>query len=27
MMAELGPEQGRQVPLSLNLLAVADREG
>jgi len=27
MMAELGPEQGRQVPLSLNLLAVAEREG
>lgn len=27
MMAELGPEQGRQVPLSLNLLAVADRDG
>lgn len=26
MMAELGPEQGRQVPLSLNLLAVAERE-
>mgnify|MGYP006272538785 FL=1 len=26
MMAELGPEQGRKVPLSLNLLAIADRE-
>jgi hypothetical protein len=25
MMAELGPSQGRQVPLSLNLLAVARR--
>ena len=25
MMAELGPDQGRQVPLSLNLLAVADK--
>lgn len=25
MMAELGPEQGKKVPLSLNLLAVADK--
>jgi len=26
MIAELGPEQGRSVPLSLNLLVVADRD-
>lgn len=26
MMAELGPEQGRKIPLSLNLIAVADRD-
>ena len=25
MMAELGPEQGRKIPLSLNLLAIADK--
>jgi len=25
MMAELGPDQGRKVPLSLNLLAIADK--
>ena len=27
MMAELGPEQGKKVPLSLNLLAVANKTG
>lgn len=26
MMAELGPDQGRKVPLSLNLLAIADKD-
>ena len=25
MMAELGPEQGRKIPLSLNLMAIADK--
>ena len=27
VMAELGPDQGKKVPLSLNLLAVADKAG
>lgn len=26
MMAELGPQQGREIPLSLNLIAIADRD-